>query len=437
MGFEFEVAQPFKESPPPSLGLDSQKPPEVEEEDETIFTQEEIWGFQLDNDYDQIIEKKAGSTSLIKQYAQWLALGQRHQWNRMMVGLLKDEQFGPMIDQWKVSGNELFSATPVEELDQQLVTFLENEELIHRAAVLDGFLSKTQQLCTQNSPEALGPINEYWVMLYKHWKSIRLGELQQVSKESQSYISESRQALSQFISEEFPGFASNEGVERVSLIPTNIRNDFMLGFEYNPPAGCYVDSTSPFGPAIMLWESYARRGVKDLEFGYSFFGHEATHAFSGHGSQEKREKSNIGSVNHRSDVISDRRVGVGRWGKYVWLNEALTERLTIRFTEKQFNRKHESWAYAFERSLLEHLLNVLNIDEKELYRWYFTEGDDTDVVRMLSNHYPQLLPILEALELELEKQSAMVVDTREQDKANEQALFDIIDSHRERNVKQI
>ncbi|GEM_PF-6842452 len=438
-GFEFKVTQPHQDPPAESLDLAPLKTPsEVKEGDDIPFTQEELWGHELYTDYNQITKRKKRFEYFIEVYANRLMRFQ-YKWNRMIVGLVNDEKFGPIIDGW-AKGDRSLDQQLIPERYQELKTLFGDEVPINRALTLDALLNATNTLFenekrTSEEQETLQTLNEYWITLYTHWEKLRLQQLQHLAQECAPYIEKTKKEVVDFCMEEFPDFVTKEGAQRVFSVPVMIQNEFHLWEEKNHSAGCYWGSSPGFGQRIVLLERYARLGAKDPEFGYSFMGHEAIHALSGHGPEEKREKSDIGANDHRSDVMSNRRVGVGLFRKYYWLNEALTERLAIRFTEKKFGKKHESHAYVFERSLFEHLIKAYNIDEKGLYGWYFAEDDDTDAVRLLSIQYPNLLPTLEALELEFEKQVGVDMEmlSREQRAKNQKVFFDTIDSAQERN----
>ena len=116
----------------------------------------------------------------------------------------------------------------------------------------------------------------------------------------------------------------------------------------------------------------------DVDFRHTFF-HELLHTVSNMGETESKKKMGFSFNSSARKKTSIERTGSvdyndnGR-GNFIWLNEATTEYLALKFSEKKGDdiKEFEGTSYTYEVSLLKKIIDA-GISEKTIYNSYFEE----------------------------------------------------------------
>lgn len=322
-------------------------------------------------------------------------------WESMAWDLANDDQIGSVIDQWKETTQaRLFTHRSISIESQEILRkHIENDVIRQRAVFLEQLLDKSVEIFgieeeTEQDKEKESMLTEFWIAIYTRVKEMRMKALLDEREALEAELERVRNGMIRFLQVKYPGMVSNAAIERMQQVPV-VLMDRYIAPEHQPViAGTYRDDP----PFIEIAGSTLKFGRKNQMI-KSDLSHELFHAVSGHGQKRERAFTQIRKIegkDKRFDCVqSGRRYGVKRDDqRYLWLNEAITERLSARFTNTAFKQQ----GYKTEQRALDILIEEHNIDENDLMRWYFSEGESEEMEHMVFKKYPHLLETLESVQ---------------------------------------
>lgn len=416
----------------PSSEQSKLNPPIVDREKKK--SHREIQQTYLENEYedgfDNIINRTEYLESTIAHYASEMsdsreARGSK-KWESMAWDLANDDQIGSVIDQWKESTQaRLFTHRPVIQTHQDALNTYKNDKIRQRAVFLEQLLDESVEIFgiseeTKQDKEKEGILSEFWIAIYTRVKEMRMQTLLDEREAMEAELERVRSGMIRFLQVKYPGMVSNAAIERMQQVPV-VLMDRYIAPEHQPAIGGTYRDDPPF---IEIAGSVPKLGRKNQKT-KSDLSHELFHAVSGHGQKRERAFSIIkkkgGESKNHECVVSARRVGVKRRDqRYVWLNEAITERLSGRFSNTPFKQQ----GYQTEQRALDILIKEHGINENDLMRWYFSDGESDEMEQEIFKKYPYLLQTLESVQnmVEAASQSLMPISLKKAGLASEKSM---------------
>jgi len=367
-------------------------------------TQQSYLEEEYEDGYDNIINRTEYCESTIAYYVSEMsdsreAHGSR-KWLSMSWDLAHDDVFGTVIDQWKESRQaQLFTQRPITGQYQERLRKYSNEDITcQRALFLEQLLDESAQIFgiqdeARREQEKEKILSEFWIAIYTRVKEMRIKALLDEREALETDLEQVRNGMIRFLQVKYPGMVSNAAIQRMQQVPV-VLMDRYIAPEHLPTVGGTYRDDPPFIEIAGSIPAFGRKNQRTK----SDLSHELFHAVSGHGQKLERAFTQIRRIEgeeKRLDCVgSARRVGVKRHDqRYLWLNEAITERLSGRFSNTPFKKQ----GYKTEQRALDILIEEHGIDENDLIRWYFSDGDSDDMEQEIFKKYPYLLQTLESV----------------------------------------
>lgn len=354
-------------------------------------------------------------------------------WTNMLIDLASDAELSNKIDQWRENKiTEFIKQTPLEEDREMIINHAINQvdgldeqpdeqnKINLRSLFLEKLLNNTTEHFSQ--PEEARDENQeliissFWSEIVDRFVDMRVETCKKRFQELLPMINKNKQDTLQGLNREGEASPSQEGDKRVKDVMIWIGDEYLESGSGWNNLGSYNANLEQ--PRISIAGNISLNETKFNEV----LGHELIHVASGH---KNAPTDNISKESQEQHVVSKQQIGLSGVTSNNWLDEAITEMQNGKAKDIPSNQL----LYSTERHVLQKLMENINMDENDLLRWYYFEGDDSSIKAELQSKYPDFFDNLSFINKKTNGGKAL-------EKLSKKDLEEIIEFSKGNNKKQ-